>query len=109
MRIEPDHPRQTTDNAILRELNSLRENQSRILTMVDALQQEVRAIRSGNAPVEKPVVPVFSSHHQQQAISASGSSVLESEQKYKDLKKKLLMANLKIMELQRKNEKSEKQ
>ena len=105
------------EGSLHREVVSLREGQSQLLQAVERLRselqeerrareyltQELKAVLGGSFQAPKSA-PTFGS----MSLGGSSASIQtqEADPKYKDLKKKLLMANLKILELQ--NRKTEK-
>lgn len=98
-------------NVLVNELANLREGQLKMLQMIEKLQMELAEerrlreslfveLRSRGLPVSAvPSAPMI----QPSSTITSGET---ENAKYKELKKKLLMANLKILELQ--NAKSSK-
>lgn len=98
-------------NALVNELANLREGQLKMLQMIEKLQMELaeeRRLRESLLVEVRSRGLTVSGASSAQTIQST-SAVLPGETetaKYKELKKKLLMANLKILELQ--NAKSSK-
>ena len=93
------------EHSIYKELSSLREQQAKIHQVIEKLQNELaderrfreailvelrsRGILLGSISSPSTILP-----------TSTKSPVFDSDSKYKELKKKLLMANLKILDLQ---------
>lgn len=93
------------EHAIYREISSLREQQAKILQAIENLQNELADERRFREAIliqlrSRDILSGSISSPSAIAPTATKSPVFDSDSKYKELKKKLLMANLKILDLQ---------
>ncbi|PJF17807.1 ATP-dependent (S)-NAD(P)H-hydrate dehydratase [Paramicrosporidium saccamoebae] len=104
-------PSKNSSGDLVSTLNSLRDGQRQLIQVVDKLRSELTEERRSKELLISEVRNMSNSWAgSQKALSpmtnALSPGASESDLKYKELKKKLLMANLKILELQnRKNDK----
>lgn len=96
---------------VRRELALLKQGQTQLLSLLKQLREEIALERRSREVFQRHLLSCLSPTNGSTNVSTgngllstTGSTSSSAEEKTKDLKKKLLLANLKILELQNKTE-----